>query len=538
MLNTLTIQKKFHGLMALTAIVGVALIVLTYQTLKPVQSGFNQYVESTVQRHNLLLTMRAEFGYGGGIHIFKNYVLRGKAKYVDQFNTHHQKVMEALQQYRELPDLSSEESQALTAIEAVVESYATNLRDVRDMVTAGKTAEEIDAVVKISDSPALNGFALLRERFESMTAEHGQTLDNHINSMLGQLVGWVVAIVAVLLTALLILQVSITRRIGHAVAAMADIAHGEGDLTRRLDDSGGDEISALATKFNAFVGKMAGLVGEVSKTSQHLVSCVGEVATDAANTSRGVRNQQTELDQVATAMNAMSASVHEVASSAADAAGAARQADQEAINGREVVAQSVAAIDSLAKEVQSAAGVMEKLQVDSEGISRVMDVIRGIAEQTNLLALNAAIEAARAGEQGRGFAVVADEVRTLASRTQESTAEIQQMVEGLQSGVVEAIKVMEKSRTEAQTSVKETGRVQVSLEALANGVASINDLNMRIANAAEQQSEVAQEINSNVTNVSLVAEETADGARRTNDSASGMTDLVSDLQNLINQFKV
>jgi len=538
MLKAFTIQKKFFGLMTITVFLGVALMLLTYQTLQPVQSSFNQYVESAVQRHKLLLKMRAGFGYGGGIHVFKNYVLRGKAKYVGKFNASHQQVTEALQQYRKLPDLSPEEFQTLAAIEGVIENYARQLVHVRDMVAAGKTPREIDAAVKINDSPALKGFTVLQEYFEAMTTEHGQALDHHINGMLGKLAGLIVTMVTILLATLFILNISITRRIRTTVGAMTDIAHGEGDLTLRLDDSGKDEISMLATQFNAFVSKMAGLVGEISKTSQQLVSSMGVIARDAALTNQGVRNQQMELEQVATAMNEMSTTVNEVASSTSEAAEAAKQADQEAINGRKVVAQSVAAIDSLAKEVQSATGVMEKLRLDSEGISSVMDVIRGIAEQTNLLALNAAIEAARAGDQGRGFAVVADEVRTLASRTQDSTAEIQQMVEGLQSGVNEAMQAMEKSHSEAQTGVEETGRVQASLDALASIVTTINDLNMQIASATEEQSQVAQEIDLNIVNVSRVAGETAEGAHRTSNLADEMTGLVSGLQSVINQFKI
>ncbi len=538
MFNTLSIQKKFYALMAAVTIMGATLMLFTYQTLEPVKNNFNHYVESAVHRHDLLLTMRAGFGYGGGIHLFKNYILRGKEKYIERFHASAKQVKQALQQYRQLPDLSTSETQALTTIEDVVNNYTRYLAQARNMVAEGKTARKIDAMVKIDDSPALNAFTVLQKRFDTMTDMYGKALDNNISGMLSQEMGLLTIIVITLLAVLYILKNTITQRIGAAVDTMTDIARGEGDLTQRLDDNGNDEISVLAAQFNAFVEKMAELVGEVSKTSENLFSCMGVVTREAALTGQGVRDQQAELDQVATAMNEMSATVHEVANSAAEAASAANKADQEAINGRKVVAQSVSAIDSLAKEVQRAATVMEKLRADSEGISRVMDVIRGIAEQTNLLALNAAIEAARAGEQGRGFAVVADEVRTLASRTQESTAEIQQMVEGLQGGVNEAMQVMEKSRSEAQTGVEETERVQISLEALANAVTTINDSNMQIASAAEEQNQVAQEIDRNIANVSQVAGETAAGAQRTNHSADEMTGLVSDLQKVVNQFKV
>lgn len=538
MFKTLTIQKKFYGLIATTVFLGLSLILLTYMTLEPVKNSFNQYVQSAVQRHELLLKMRAGLGYGGSIHAFKNYILRGKSDYADQFKSSQKTVLQALQQYQELTDLSPAESRALTAIKSIVDNYTAQLEHVRDMLATGMAAKDIDAAVTINDAQAMNGLSTLQAHFDEMTAKHGQTLDNNINGMLEELTIWIIVVVSALLAGLFILSISITRRINAVVASMTNIAHGEGDLSQRLDDQGNDEISVLSARFNDFVGKMASLVGEMSKTSTHLVKCMAEISRNSAQTDQGVMDQQSELEQIVTAMNEMSVSVHDVANSAAGAAEAAKQADEEAINGRNVVAQSVSAIDSLASEVQSTTSVMEKLRMDSEGISNVMDVIRGIAEQTNLLALNAAIEAARAGEQGRGFAVVADEVRTLANRTQQSTAEIQQMVEGLQTGVNAAMQAMELSQNEARTGVEKTGHVQKSLDELAHAVSTIHDLNIQIASAAEQQSKVAEEIDLNVINVSRVAGETAQGAHQTNSLAEEMTGLVSELQAEIAQFKI
>ncbi|VAX13706.1 hypothetical protein MNBD_GAMMA24-2191 [hydrothermal vent metagenome] len=538
MFKTLTIQKKFYGLIALTVLLGLSLILLTYMTLEPVKSSFNQYVESAVKRHELLLKMRAGLGYGGSIHAFKNYILRGKNKYIKQFNSSQETVLQALRQYQKLSDLTPAESHALATIKNVVDNYSLQLNHVRDMLASGMTAGKIDTAITIDDSQAIQGLNTLQAHFDKITAEHSRKLDNNINSMLEELTIWIIVVVSALLLGLFMLNISITRRINAVVASMTNIAHGEGDLTQHLDDRGSDEISVLSARFNDFVGMMASLVGEMSKTSEHLVKCMDEISRNSSQTDQGVTEQQSELEQIVTAMHEMSASVHEVANSAAGAAEAARQADEEAINGRNVVAQSVGAIDSLAREVHSTTSVMEKLRVNSEGISNVMEVIRSIAEQTNLLALNAAIEAARAGEQGRGFAVVADEVRTLANRTQQSTAEIQQMVEGLQTGVNAAMQAMELSQNEAKTGVEKTGRVQESLDKLAHAVTTIHDLNIQIASAAEQQSKVAEEIDLNVINVNRVAGETAQGAHQTNNLAEEMTGLVSELQTEIAQFKI
>jgi methyl-accepting chemotaxis protein len=233
----------------------------------------------------------------------------------------------------------------------------------------------------------------------------------------------------------------------------------------------------------------------------------------------------------------MAATSQEVARNTAAAANAARQADSETQAGREVVNQAIDAIDHLAQEVVSAADVIHRLEAESGKIGTVLDVIRGIAEQTNLLALNAAIEAARAGEQGRGFAVVADEVRTLATRTQESTQEIQKMIERLQTGAKSAVQVMEQGRSKAQVSVQQAARAGTSLDTIATAVSAISDMNAQIASAAEEQGAVAEEINRNITNISQIANQTASGAEQTATASAELAKLAARLQTHVGRFK-
>ncbi|VAW83126.1 Methyl-accepting chemotaxis sensor/transducer protein [hydrothermal vent metagenome] len=312
----------------------------------------------------------------------------------------------------------------------------------------------------------------------------------------------------------------------------------QGDLTRRVNVNSNDEVGRLAGAFNRLVENMANIISEVKKEANLVADSATRMRVVTGQTSSGAQQQSDEIHQIASAMNEMSATVSEVASSAESATSFANEGNTEAINGSGVVKTTATAISELANGVQQSATVIENLKNDSENIGAVLDVIKNIADQTNLLALNAAIEAARAGEQGRGFAVVADEVRCLAQRTQESTKEIEDLIGKLQEGSRQAVDVMEQSRGKAEDTVKQAEAAGNSLDAITRAVSSIVDMNMQIASAAEEQSATAEEINRNITNIQAVAEQTASGTEEMAASSNSLSELSDGLKGMVARFKV
>ncbi|CRM93269.1 Methyl-accepting chemotaxis protein 4 [Pseudomonas sp. 22 E 5] len=311
-----------------------------------------------------------------------------------------------------------------------------------------------------------------------------------------------------------------------------------GDMTVTFVAHSRDELGDLGQVFNGTVAKIHDLIERVGHTVSQVELQAGQVETVSAQSNQAVSGQRTQIEQVATAMNQMSSTAQEVARSAAAAVSSAHSVNAETVSGRGLVQSQQGSIARLATEIDQSVRVINQLATDSQSISRVLEVIKSIAEQTNLLALNAAIEAARAGEQGRGFAVVADEVRTLARRTQHSTEEIEQMISRLHSGVAAAVKAMGSSHEMASGTVEQSEKVQQALENILGAVGMIVDQNQQIAAAVEQQTAVAHDIDQNIVAINRAGEHAAEGAHQTEAASRQLSLQVIELKQLIGAFRV
>ncbi|WP_003293808.1 methyl-accepting chemotaxis protein [Stutzerimonas stutzeri] len=361
-----------------------------------------------------------------------------------------------------------------------------------------------------------------------------QEVDRNILTTAGiQLLLLVVGVVVMCLT----VRHVILRRINAMRQTMDTMAEDE-DLSRNVTVGAQDEIGAMGHAFNRMIGKFRHSLEAVAGVTHQLTDVSERVSHVAEKTLAAVNEQRSETDMVASAMNEMSATVQEVARNASQTATASSGADNESKAGVKVATEALDGIEVLIAEIEKAAQVIQRVETDSASIDMVLGVINGIAEQTNLLALNAAIEAARAGEQGRGFAVVADEVRTLASRTQKSTEEIQAMIEQLQSGVRNAVQAMNEAQLRARSGSQCVEKAAQSLGLIADEVGTINEMNTQIATAAEQQSAVAEEINRNISTISMIADTTSADATQTSQISDELVRLATELNRLVGQFKL
>lgn len=369
-----------------------------------------------------------------------------------------------------------------------------------------------------------------------------QAIGASTQSRIGASAALIVCVIAVLLLIVAVVGLFLSNGLVKPVLMIKknldDIAAGDGDLTRRLPEGGSDELGALAKSFNRFVHKVHGLVRQISELTVQLNSLVSNMTSQAVRSEQALGHQRQETDQVATAIHEMSSASHQVSASAQNASQAARQTSDVSEDAKDVVNRSIVSIHALIADIGESSSSLDDLRQGVNSIASVVDVIRSIAEQTNLLALNAAIEAARAGDAGRGFAVVADEVRALASRTQQSTQEINEMISSLQREAQDAVVAMDRSSETGKTTGELANQAGESLDSISHLIETINDMNAQIASASEEQTAVAEEISRSMTLIAQGVDNVADDALTGAVTARSLTELGDRLGSLVKQFRI
>jgi len=426
------------------------------------------------------------------------------------------------------------------------------IRELSNLARSGKHVLRYNWPVPGSDKqvPKL-GYSAFLEKWDMMigTAVNLDDIDaevekiakeqySRINSFAMMLIAADLVLLLVIGVVAVLLGNSIVKPVLVIQANLDDIAAGDGDLTRRLPVTSKDELGALSHSFNQFVEKIHGLVRQIVEMTQQLTMLSQDMSFQAQQSEEAMERQRHETDQVATAIHEMSAAAHEISNSAQGASQAAKKTDDVGISAKTVVTDSINSIHTLIEDIRVSGVSLDSLQQDAQSIVSVLDVIRSIAEQTNLLALNAAIEAARAGEAGRGFAVVADEVRALASRTQKSTQEIQEMINRLQQGTHDAVTAMRRSSENGKVSGEQANQAGASLDTMAELISAINGMNAQIASAAEEQTAVAEEINRSMTQIAQTVEIVADDTQRGAMTARSLAELGNRMDGLIKQFRI
>ncbi|MCL6704291.1 methyl-accepting chemotaxis protein [Pseudomonas sp. T1.Ur] len=533
----------------------IALIDQQLAAVAEYKSAFAQMTRATVSREDARskLGASADNAVARVAEVEKSLLQAGDITPFNSVVTLSKAVQQARYQVRGYTYSGKSEAQqpALDAIDTVLkllarlpdqlpEEHAANLQQASDSFNLYRAA-----VAQFRDSQIDNAAALQR------MSEQGQILIDSSQKLTvsqtavrdrdtAQAKSILIAAAALALLFGVIAALLITRQIVGPLDETLKVAErvAAGDLTHNLTSERRDELGQLQRAMQRMTVGLRQLIGGIGEGVTQIASAAEQLSAVTEQTSAGVNSQKVETDQVATAMHEMTATVQEVARNAEEASEAAVAADQQAREGDKVVGEAIAQIERLAKEVGNSTAAMGDLKRESDKIGSVLDVIKSVAQQTNLLALNAAIEAARAGEAGRGFAVVADEVRSLAQRTQKSTEEIEELIVGLQNGTEQVATIMDNSRNLTDSSVELTRRAGGSLENITRTVSAIQSMNQQIAAAAEQQSAVAEEINRSVLNVRDVSEQTASSSEETAASSAELARLGVHLQTLVGRFRV
>ena len=460
------------------------------------------------------------------------------AQYRSQMDTRDKELSDKIAAYDQL--VNTDEGKALYGqFKTTFAAYRAGIAQSFSLAEQGRR-DELTKLLLVDMKTVVDGSGKqlndLADLFAKQVAAESQKSADHYDTS-RMIVSLFIALAALATVGLaMLLTRSIVRPLGDALNAAENVARG--DLTRPIETQGNDEVSRLLKALATMQQNLRETLQSISGSAAQLATAADELNAVTLDSTQNLQQQNNEIEQAATAVNEMSTAVEEVARNAVSTSDATRQSSESAHAGQERVSETVTAIGALASDVQVTGGLVQSLANQSQDIGKVLDVIRAIAEQTNLLALNAAIEAARAGESGRGFAVVADEVRALAYRTQQSTQEIEQMVQGMRSGSTQALDSMQASSSRAAATLALAERAGEALQTITASVHQIHERNLVIASAAEEQAQVAREVDRNLVNIRDLSVRSAAGADQTNASSHELSQLANSLRTMVQRFQV
>lgn len=542
LINNTSFAWKLRVPLTVISLVMLVIVFLAYQNVKQVSASNKRLVDAFLPATEYLLEADRDLYQAfvaERVLVLSDPTKINRSQLIDDIHENFAQAEERVEKFGktlEIAEFGAQVDEFIThynrraaTLERII-SLSAGDRSAAQTLSLGQGHQEFNTMREVINQ--------LTEETHQLLQREGETIEQEQEAVVRMLIA--LLMVGLFIAALLWIflpQLALTR-LNDLIDRLRDMADGEGDLTSRLEVTGTDEFGKLSEEFNKFVSKLQTAIAEVLSIGDMLSGTSKVLEEGSRKSSNIVDKQRQEISMAATAINEMGATIMEVARNTNDAADRARTAQGRADEGQQVVRLLVRGVESLAQDMQSSANAIQALKEDTVNVGTVLEVIRGIAEQTNLLALNAAIEAARAGEQGRGFAVVADEVRTLAQRTQQSTQEIRDVIEQLQQGADAAVERMNASREQVNTSVKQVQTAGDALDQISEVVQAIVDLNIQIAAAAEEQSTVTEEVNRNMHNITHQTDETAESASSAADSAQQTRELAEHLDDVLARFKV